>query len=246
MLLVLFFLSVIIGVSIGMLGMGGVFLTPVLLLLLDLPISTAMGTALFTFIGTGLLGTYIYQREGNVDWSAAILLGMMSVLGAVLGSNINFALSQEVLQLALSIFLAAIGVFALLREHFTLLQRGLLVKPVNFRGRLLFSLLGVKVGLISGLLGVGGPVLLVPILVALGWPMLLSVGVSQVVSVFSAVSGATSYLLQGRVELMIAIIALSGELMGVFCGGFVAHRIEGRKLKIILGLALIGLSIYLL
>ena len=77
-MLLLGLLSIIIGFSIGLMGIGGVFLTPLLILLLDMHISTAMGTALFSFIGTGLLGSYFYSREGNVNWPAGLIMGLSS------------------------------------------------------------------------------------------------------------------------------------------------------------------------
>lgn len=240
----LFLLSILIGASIGMLGMGGVFLTPVLIVVMGLPISTAMGTALATFIGTGLLGSYLYYRQGNVKWFAALLLGGTSTIGAILGSNFNLFLSKVKLKVGLAVFLAMIGIFTIIREKFDVLQTDWSLNLTGISNKLIFSLIGINIGFASGLLGVGGPVLLVPILVVLGWPMLIAVGVSQVVSVFSAVAGSISYLLHGKVELWLAFWALSGELLGVISGGYLAHQIEGRKLKLVLGSMLIGLSIY--
>ncbi|MCK8817936.1 sulfite exporter TauE/SafE family protein [Natroniella sulfidigena] len=246
MLVILFICSILIGLSIGMIGMGGVFLTPTLILLLELPISTAMGTSLATFIGTGLLGSYIYHQEGNINWSAALLLGSTSIIGAIIGSQLNLAISEKVLQSILAIFLALVGLSILSREKFPILNSNYSSQLTTKLNKVTFSLLGVSVGITSGLLGVGGPVLLVPILVLLGWPMLTAVGVSQVVSVFAAVSGTTNYLLADNVKIRLAILLLTGELIGVLNGGYLAHRLNNKYLKLILSCSLIGLSIYFL
>ncbi|WP_408955043.1 sulfite exporter TauE/SafE family protein [Natroniella sp. ANB-PHB2] len=246
MLVILFICSILIGLSIGMIGIGGVFLTPTLILLLELPISTAMGTSLATFIGTGLLGSYIYHQEGNIDWPAALLLGSTSIVGAIIGSQINLAISEEILQLILAIFLALVGFSIFLRKKLPILNSNYSPQLTTKLNKITFSLLGVSVGIISGLLGVGGPVLLVPILILLGWPMLTAVGVSQVVSIFAAVSGTINYLLTGNVRIRLATLILTGELIGVLSGGYLAHRLNNKHLKLILSCSLIGLSIYFL
>lgn len=227
-----------------MLGMGGIFLTPVLILTLDLPISVAMGTALITFIGTGLLGSYIYHRQGSINWPAALLLGCASIIGALFGSQLNLALSQTWLEIILAVFLAVMGIFTIFKDRLVAQGMDWQLELEGRFGKLIFFTLGISVGLASGLLGVGGPVLLVPILIFLGWPMLVAVGVSQVVSVFAALAGTVGYLVNGRIELLVAALALTGELLGVFSGGYLAHRLDGKKLKLILGSALVGLSVY--
>ncbi len=107
-------LSFVVGFSIGMIGVGGVFLTPILILTTGMEISSAMGTALTTFIGTGLLGTYIYHKEGSIDWDFAIYLFPTTIIGALIGSNLNLAIGQEKLEsmLALFLILMAIVIFA--------------------------------------------------------------------------------------------------------------------------------------
>ncbi len=233
-------LSLIVGFSIGMIGVGGIFLTPILILLTDLEMSTAMGTALITFIGTGLLGSYIYQQEGNINWNFVLYLAPSSILGAVIGSNLNLALKETTLEMILAIFLMLMAIIIFSKSR----KKAIKIKDKQDFNKVFYLAIGFITGLASGLFGVGGPVLMVPLLSALGWPILMAVGVSQVISVFSAISGSFNYLLNERVEFVLAFIILLAELIGVFFGGKLAHKINKNYLIIILCFMLFGLGIY--
>ncbi len=244
MLWLILIYSVLVGFSIGMMGMGGVFLTPALILIMDLSLSEIMGTVLLSFTATGMMGSLMYHRRGNINWSAALLLGSFSALGSIFGASTNLALDEEILKTILGLFLAAIGVFTLLRHKFSLPVNGFNNIESKVLPVIIFSLTGIIVGFASGLLGVGGPVLLVPLLVAAGWPILLAVGVSQVVSVFASLAGAAGYLQAGNLSFLLALWLAGGQLIGVVCGSISAHSLPENKIKILLGTALIFLGFY--
>ena len=60
--------AVLVGFFIGAVGVGGVLLIPALAVLGGLDIHRASATGLFTFLFTGLLGTWLFYRKGSVDW----------------------------------------------------------------------------------------------------------------------------------------------------------------------------------
>ncbi len=239
-MIVVIALSSIVGFSIGMMGVGGIFLTPILILFTDLAISTAMGTALFTFIGTGLLGSYIYQQEGNINWNFVLYLAPGSILGAISGSNLNLALTEATLELILAVFLMLMAVIIFSKQS----KKSIKIRDKKDFNKLFYLAIGFITGLASGLFGVGGPVLMVPLLSALGWPILMAVGVSQVISVFSAISGSFNYIVNGRINFTLAFIILAAELVGVFFGGKLAHKINKDYLIVILCFMLFSLGIY--
>lgn len=67
MFLLLLLVAVLVGGLIGTVGVGGILLIPALNVLAGLSTHTAMGTALFSFIFTGLLGTWLFWRHGSID-----------------------------------------------------------------------------------------------------------------------------------------------------------------------------------
>lgn len=114
------------------------------------------------------------------------------------------------------------------------------------RGRLAMALVGVGVGLPAGLLGVGGPVLAVPVLVVLGVPMLLAVGLAQVQSIFISAFAALGYAMQGVIDWGLALLVGIPLLVGTAAGWWVAHRIPVGELKRWLAVVLVLVGVYLL
>lgn len=114
------------------------------------------------------------------------------------------------------------------------------------RGRLAMGLVGVGVGLPAGLLGVGGPVLAVPVLVVLGVPMLLAVGLAQVQSIFISAFAALGYAMQGVIDWGLALLVGIPLLLGTAAGWWVAHRIPVGGLKRWLAVVLVLVGVYLL
>ena len=82
------------------------------------------------------------------------------------------------------------------------------------------------VGVPSGLLGVGGPVLAIPILVTFGVPIVLVVAVAQVQSIFIVVPTAVGYLVTGAVSLPLVVLLGLPELAGILLGWKLAQRVR--------------------
>ncbi|HLR33348.1 MAG TPA: sulfite exporter TauE/SafE family protein, partial [Fodinibius sp.] len=114
------------------------------------------------------------------------------------------------------------------------------------RGLIWMGIVGIGVGFSGGLLGVGGPVLAVPMLVVLGAPMLLSVALAQVQSIFISGMATVGYALQGVVNWKLAAFLVIPLLIGTVVGWYVAQRIRVRRLKVALALVLVALGIYLM
>lgn len=91
-----------------------------------------------------------------------------------------------------------------------------------------------------------GAVLAVPLLVILGAPMLLSVALAQVQSIFISGMATLGYTLQGVIDWTLAAILVVPLLIGTAAGWYVTQRIQVKRLKIALALVLIALGIYLM
>lgn len=106
--------------------------------------------------------------------------------------------------------------------------------------------IGLGVGLPGGLLGVGGPVLAVPLLVLGGVPMLLALALAQVQSVLIALFATTGYALQGAVDLSLALLVGVPLALGTLAGWWIARRVSSTHLRAILGVLLSLLGLWLL
>ncbi len=234
------------GVGITAIGPGGVFVTIALFALLPLSTAEIAGTASPTFVATGLLGSLVYLQSGEFAQGyareMAIVLSGTSIVGAIVGSQLNLLLPEEVFGYLLSIFVACVGGVILYRERVGLKPSNRIDAVPPQQRRVLIGVIGFGIGVLGGLLGVGGPVVAVPVLVILGVPMLVAVAVAQVQSVFISGFAAASYATAGAVSVPIALLVGIPQLVGVLAGWKVAHLVDPSRLRVILGIVLVGVA----
>ncbi|MBI4195296.1 MAG: sulfite exporter TauE/SafE family protein [Betaproteobacteria bacterium] len=232
-----------VGVLIGAVGIGGVLLIPALAAFAGLGIHEAMATALFTFIFTGVIGTLTFQRLGSIDWRITIPVCLGAVFLAFIGAWIN-SLSKPG---ALAVILAGIIIFA---GVYTLASWRGLRQPAFGENRqaqrALLALIGSVSGFGSGLTGVGGPALSVPLMVLFGFPALTSIGASQVIQIIAAVSGTLGNLQFGTVNFAIAAPVTLFEVAGVFLGVRIVHAINATALRTFVAVLCIGVGLFLI
>jgi uncharacterized membrane protein YfcA len=232
-----------VGALIGAVGIGGVLLIPALTAFAALPIQTAMATALFTFAFTGVVGTAMFQRRGSIDWSATRPVLFSAIIFAFFGAWVNSITRPTVLALILAGIIIFAGVYTLAT------WRGRRKPAFHDDARAQRSLLlavGAISGFGSGLTGVGGPALSVPLMVLFGFPALLSIGVSQVIQIVAAISGTLGNLRYGSIDFGIAIPVTLLEVAGAFVGVRIAHAVDAGVLRkfvavlcLVVGIALV-------
>jgi len=233
-----------VGALIGAVGIGGILLIPALTAFAGLPIHVAMATALFTFAFTGITGTVMFQRRGSIDWAVTRPMLTGAIFFAFVGAWVNSLTGPG----ALAIILAAIIIFA---GVYTLATWHGMPEPA-FHGRrhaqqMLLLALGAIAGFGSGLTGVGGPALSVPLMVLFGFSALTSIGTSQVIQIVAAVSGTLGNLKYGTVDFGIAATVTLLEIAGVLLGARIVHAVNANLLRkfvaalcVVVGFALIA------
>jgi uncharacterized membrane protein YfcA len=231
-----------VGVLIGAVGIGGILLIPALTAFAGLGIREAMATALFTFIFTGIAGTIMFQHRGSIDWRVTIPVCAGAVLFAFLGAWMN-SVTKPV---ALALLLAGIIIFA---GVYTLATwRGLRKPALDGKPRqqqYLLGAIGSVAGFGSGLTGVGGPALSVPLMVLFGFPALASIGASQVIQIIAAISGTLGNLQFGVVNFHIAAVVTLFEIAGVLVGARIVHAVNAESLKRFVAVLCIAVGIFL-
>ncbi|WP_459886432.1 sulfite exporter TauE/SafE family protein [Halostagnicola bangensis] len=236
------------GVGITTVGPGGIFVTISLYSLTPLSSGTVAGTAHATFIATGLVGSAAYVHSGEMKTdearAMALILSLSSIIGALIGAYVNSFVPRTIFGLLLGVVAMATGITIVYRE-----RRGLSslyqLDVARQEGQVVLGVLGFALGITSGLLGVGGPVIAVPALILIGVPMLLALAVAQVQSIFIAAFATIGYLFQGNVSLPVAALVGLPLLAGVVVGWKVAHLVNPAKLKVALGIVLIVVGPYL-
>lgn len=239
----LFVLALFAGVGISALGPGGIFVTIALFLFVPIPSATVAGTATTTFVATGVLASILFKLSGDfaVGFAreTAIILSATSILGAVAGSQANLLIPDEIFGYLLAIFVAVIGGIIVYREVVGIEPTNQLEIVTEWQRRFILSSVGFGVGFLGGLLGVGGPVLAVPLLVLLGVPMLVALAVAQVQSIFISGFAAGSYYVGDAVSIPLVVLVGIPQLIGVVVGWRIVHLVEEGRLRIVLGIVLV-------
>lgn len=220
-------IAIVVGFFIGSVGVGGVLLIPFLVLLGGLDIHSAAATALFTFLFTGLLGTWLFHRRGSIRWRLAAPV----CVGATIAGYLGMAAASRIdprpftLLVAAIIMVAGLWVLRPAPERTASRDGGSPGDTATLLG------VGAVSGFGSGLSGAGGPLFSVPIMVLLGFSPLAAVGVSQVLQIVAAVSGSAASVQDQRIDFGVAAWVTAFELAGVVMGTWLAHSVSGIALR---------------
>ncbi|SEG38183.1 hypothetical protein SAMN02982929_01923 [Saccharopolyspora kobensis] len=231
------------GVGITAVGPGGVLPTIGLFALTGLSPAEVAGTAIVTHVATGALATAAYTRSGHLrepeTRRTALILAAAAVVGTPLGVLINTGVSERIFGLVLGIFVALVAALVCYREW---------RRPAGTRAHPpapLIACLGFAVAVAAGIVGIGGPMLTVPLLVALGVPVLESLASAQAQSIVIAGAGTIGYLATGSINWPLAALVGIPELAGVLLGWKIARALPARGLKYGLVITLLALAPYL-
>jgi len=207
----LIFLGASVGLLSGFLGIGGGTILIPILLLLGYATKDAIGISVVQMVFSSVYGSYLNNKKGTLDISLVFTIGIGGFFGALLSGYAAALFSGKTLEI---IFLAFV-VFAIVRMLFIKLHESE-EKKLN---KIYLFLIGAVVGVMSMTIGIGGSIMLVPILVGF-----LHVELKKAVSaglffvVFSSVSGLISHFLNGHVDFKSGIIIGFASLFGVYIG----------------------------
>ncbi|MBN2099907.1 MAG: sulfite exporter TauE/SafE family protein [Dehalococcoidia bacterium] len=262
LIIVLVAAGIIVGLGQGLLGVGGAFImVPVMVAVFDhmgwgtdVAVKTAFGTSLLVIFPAAIATTIAHQRMKAIRWKAAIVMGIAGAAGSLLGATLTTrVIGGEIMKIAFGAVVILAGI------------RLLTAKPMESRSTPresppLWVVFGFLVGMLSGLLGAGGGILMVPVLVVvLKFRMHQAVATSAAVMVFTSGAGALGYFING-----LHVSGLHDGSLGYFsltawlclaptsiamtqAGTWVAHRLSGRALRavfvivmVVVGLRMLG------
>lgn len=231
------------GIGITAVGPGGVLPTIGLFALTDLTPAEVAGTSIVTHIATGLLATAAYVRSGQLQERETLRTAWLLAGAALIGTPLGVLVNGHVSERAFGIVLAGIlvGVAALLCRRGDRHAEPTLTHPPAA----VVVGLGLSVSILAGIVGIGGPMLTVPLLVILGVPLLESLAAAQAQSIVIATTGTVAYVANGSIDWGLAALVGIPELAGVLVGWRLAHALPTRSLKIALVITLFALAPYL-
>ena len=238
---------------------GGVIIVPTLTAFLGLGIKDAIATSIVGVVATSIAGASRYLKQGITNVKLALFLETSATLGAMSGAMLEMVSPSSILFM----ILAALLLFMALNQVKTFREEERRIRSGGFKGkgdrisnglrlsgsyhdaadrvRVEYtptrSKLGIAMsyfaGLFSGLLGIGGGVLKVPIMNQfMDVPMKVSVGTSKFMIGITASTAALVYFSFGLVKPELASPVVLGVVMGATLGAMVMNRIKAGYLKL--------------
>ena len=218
------------GVLSGFFGIGGgIVIVPLLILLARLDQRTASATSLVAIVPTALVGALSYGARGEVDVVAGLLVAAGGVVGSLIGARFLRRLPLAALSWAFIglLLLAAASIFIDVSARSTQVALGV----GSAAG---YVALGVFIGVASGLFGIGGGVVAVPVLIAVfGMPALMAKGTSLLMMLPTSISGSISHIRTRIVDVTFGLLVGGGAVAGSFGGVALAHSVPERLADIL-------------
>ena len=238
-------ISIVIGLAAGAFGGilgigGGLIMIPLMVEILKLTQHKAHGTSLLALVFTGIGGAITYALNGAIDIKAAALLALTAVFTTPLGARYCNVLTEKKLKKYFGVFLIVCAVLLFLKPYLT----GFIGTVPCYEKIIILLTTGAFTGFLSGMMGVGGGTIMVPIMVILvDFSQHVAQGTSLLVMVPTGAVGAFTHWKMGNVEKGILWGLIPGIIIGTYLGGNIANIIPNDTLRLVFALVIIFIGL---
>lgn len=252
-----YFASVLIGVSLGLIGGGGSILTvPVLVYLFGIDAILATTYSLFVVGLTSAVGSFTYFKKGLVNIKMAMVFGLPSIVSIFITRHyILPAIPQHILnigsfELTKNILLMLLFAILMILASVSMLKKSTPEKEADANAPIQYiniAIQGAMVGLVTGLVGAGGGFLIIPALVNfLKMPIKSAIGTSLLIIALNSLIGFSSSLASVSIEWTFLLSIAAIAVVGIFIGTYLSSKIDGAKLKPAFGWFVLLMGIYII
>ncbi len=235
----------------GLLGVGGGFIMIPLITVMGVPIHTAVGTCLAFVACSSLAGIIQHVRQGSIDPLVALTMALPAAVAATVAARFSSLLSPSMLHLLFSLLLVGIMVMyhfspalrplktlpaaSAMASRWYVLPRQRIVgdMPYQYDCDIAKALLsGIVTGTLSGFFGIGGGVVLVPLMaVVLHIPLRVTAGTSLAVFIPPSMIGALAHWHLGNVDVSLWLPLVAAGIVGSQVGARCVVRMPLATLK---------------
>jgi uncharacterized membrane protein YfcA len=259
-----YFASLIIGLSLGLIGGGGSILTvPVLVYLFGVNPILATAYSLFIVGASSLVGAFPKYKQGLVNLKTALIFGIPSIVSVfatrkfivplipnevfVIG---DFIVTKSILMMVLFAILMVAASISMIRGKCEQCEKE---KDENFIVEVqvfnypMILLEGAVVGILTGLVGAGGGFLIIPALVMLSkLSMKQAIGTSLLIIAAKSLIGFTGDLGHQIIDWKLLLTVTGLAIVGIFFGDIVSKKLDSNKLKVGFGWFVLIMGVFIL
>ena len=274
-ILILFGMGGMVGILSGMFGVGGGFLMTPLLIFYGIPPIVAVATEANQIVASSISGAYAHWRRAAVDIKMGTILLIGGIIGSLFGIRLfvllkNLGQIDLIISLSYVILLGIIGTLTFVEGIRSMIIPNELrtIKKRNRERLWIYSLplrtkfkksglyisiipplvIGFFVGILASIMGIGGGFIMVPAMIyLLRMPTNVVIGTSlyQIIFVTSLVTILHAYENQ-TVDIILALILMSGGVVGAQIGAALGHRLKAEQLRFMLGILILAVCIKIL
>lgn len=250
-----YFASILIGISLGLIGGGGSILTiPILVYLFNVNPKLATSYSLFIVGFTSAIGAFRHYKLGNIKIKSAVLFAIPSLITLLFVRKIivpsipenifswnGFLLTKELFIMVLFALLMIAASYSMIK---TKTNTAIETEPNASK----VIIIGALLGIITGFLGAGGGFLIIPALLFFTKiSMKEAVGTSLLIIAFNSLFGFAGDLINGvSIDYQLLGIVAAFATVGIFIGTVLSKKIDGAKLKPAFGWFVLVMGIYII
>lgn len=250
-----YFASIIIGLSLGLIGGGGSILTiPILVYLFKIDPELATSYSLFIVGITAGLGCFSHYRMGNLKVKSALYFAIPSIVSILIIREVIFPQIAETLfsvasyQVSKSFLIMIVFSVLMMLASISMIRTKTIQIQASKTNYTQLAIIGFFIGIITGFLGAGGGFLIIPALLFFAkLPMKQAVGTSLLIIFINSSIGFAGDLYIGTpIDYRFLLIISGIAFIGMLIGTQISKRIDGSKLKPIFGWFILIMGIYII
>ncbi|UFH60147.1 sulfite exporter TauE/SafE family protein [Sulfurovum mangrovi] len=221
--------GILVGAMSGFFGIGGGTMLVPILLAIGFSTKDAIGISIIQMVFSSIYGSYLNHKKGSLILGDGILVGLGGFVGGFIGGYVTQFIADRILEF-LFLGLLFFALFRLLTAKHV--EDDSQTRTIN--KAVLFAI-GLVIGIFAITLGVGGSIVLTPILVGLlHYPIKKAVSAGLFFVVFSSVAGMSSRLLTGTIDFENGLIVAVASMVGVWGGIWLKDHVKSTHHKIAL------------
>ena len=231
------------GFAAGLLGSiiglgGGIIIVPVLTFFGFSP-ALAASNSIFAVFSNAIASSISYAKQRRIEYSIGLKLGLLSIPGTVVGALISSEITPSLFKILFAIILifASVYIFS---------KRKIEPKKYNISKQIMILAISTSfvAGIMSGLFGVGGGIIFVPLMViAMGLSMKNAAPTSQFILLFASGSALVTHTLLGHPDFYQALLLATGAFVGGLVGARLSLEIKENSLKILISIVMVAAAV---
>lgn len=238
-----YFLAVLVGVSLGLIGSGGSILSvPILVYIMAVNPIVATAYSLFIVGASALVGGTKKALNGEVDFKTVAVFGIPSIVAVfltrrclvpnipeILFSAGSFELTKPIAIMVLFAIVMILSALKMIHSNGAGKEHTASIKNKYLK----ITFQGLVIGVVAGTVGAGGGFLIIPALVLLvRMPMKIAIGTSLFIVAVQSLIGFTGDLMQDQVmDWNLLLLFSLCSVIGIFIGNYLSKKISGERLK---------------